>query len=51
MSDEATTIFEIPAELPGDDECIEVLAGGHDLRVERIISHRRVCRLAVHRQI
>ncbi len=32
-------LFDIPAELPGDDEFFETLAGGDDLRIERIISH------------
>ncbi|MFP4598559.1 MAG: DNA-3-methyladenine glycosylase I [Persicimonas sp.] len=39
MTTHKTNIFDIPADLPSDDEFFEVLVGGENVRIERIISH------------
>jgi cupin 2 domain-containing protein len=39
MSIDKTNIFDIPDDLPRDDEFLEILASGEHLRIERIISH------------
>jgi cupin 2 domain-containing protein len=33
------SLFDLPADLPRDDEFLELLAEGPSLRIERIISH------------
>ncbi len=39
MTTHKTNIFDIPADLPSDDEFFEVLAAAENVRIERIISH------------
>ena len=39
MRTDTDNLFELPDELPSDDEFLEVLAAGEGLRIERIISH------------